>query len=172
MLRPDVLSQPWDILEQCIINLGKSLTLCFSRLIADDPVYLILAASFYKKISLSTHWIGMHTYSTYTLLLLLLYCIIVAFFFFPHSFIPIKTIIILKTRNIFSFCSKHSQCYGGNNIYSIFTSLTHKWYSSYVVKCNQMSISGQRYLNISIVFFTSVLNQQMPVFLPERTTMG
>ena len=168
MLRPDVLSQPWDILEQCIINLGKSLTLCFSRLIADDPVYLILAASFYKKISLNTHWNEMHTYSEYTLLLLLLCCIIVACFFF-HSFIPIKTIIILKTRNISFFCSKHSQCYGGNTIYSIFTSLTHKWYSSYVVKCSQMSISGHRYLN-SILYFW--LNQQMLVFLPGRTTMG
>lgn len=55
MLRPDVPGQLWDILEQCVINLGKSLTLCFSRLIGGDPVYLILAASFYKKISLSTH---------------------------------------------------------------------------------------------------------------------
>ena len=90
MLRSDVLSQPWDILEQCIINLGKSLTLCFSRLIADDPVYLILAASFYKKISLSTHWIGMHTYSEYTLLLLLLYCIIVACFFFLTLSFPLR----------------------------------------------------------------------------------
>ena len=50
--------------------------------------------------------------------------------------------------------------------------LTQKWYSSYVVKCTQMYISGQRYFNISIVFFTSVLNQQMLVFLPGRTSMG